>query len=84
MLKKIMCESRWHKGDKRCRIVGEKEFNDGDYTFRIYGWNPLPCKSFVGSYEILARWLVEQGWEREFNNNIFLPDATYLHIKPEY
>lgn len=75
---KIYCESRWHKGDKRCRIVGEEE-GMKDYNFRIYGWNPLPCKSFVGTYHVLANWLIENGWEREKVDNTFSPDAVYIH-----
>lgn len=70
---RIRCTSTWRKGDKVCRVHGTKEMGS-DYTFRITGWNPLPCKSFKGTYKILADWLIANGWEREVGDMTYMPD----------
>ena len=58
--------SRWTNTttNQTCTIKGTKKTGDTEYTFRITGWNPLPCKSFKGTYKILADWLSENGWAR--------------------
>lgn len=77
---KIVCRSNWKKGDKTCSVYGSKELNEKDYTFRIRGWSPLPCKSFKGSYTVLADWMIANGWEREVCDCPYLPDRiTYIY-----
>lgn len=70
----ISCKSRWIKGDKKCTVYSTKGTRDRDYTFTIRGYNPLPCKTFTGSYLTLANWLIENGWERETSCSDYAPD----------
>lgn len=76
-----VCKSAWKKGDKICVIFGRKELNEMDFTFRIKGWNPFPCKSFKGTYWVLADWMVANGWERYVSDNPYLPDETVYIYK---
>lgn len=47
--------------NKRCKVVSNKMYT-GDWSFEIHGYNPLPCKVFVGSFGVLAKWLIDNGW----------------------
>ena len=47
--------------NKYCKVVSNKLPN-GDWNFEIRGHNPLPCKGFVGSFGVLAKWLLDNGW----------------------
>lgn len=66
MITQITYISLWeHKRNgKRCRIISKKIEGSVFSEFRIEGYNPLPCKSFKGTYTILANWLMANGWER--------------------
>lgn len=78
----ITCKSRWKKGDKNCTVFGTKNQNSDDYTFVIRGWNPLPCKKFTGSYTILAKWLMENGWVRDrYTGSPFEQDVLTVRIE---
>ena len=58
--------SHWKndKANKTCKVVSNKMYT-GDWSFEIHGYNPLPCKVFVGSFNILAKWLIDNGWEHD-------------------
>lgn len=58
--------SHWknEKLNKSCKIHST-QLDNGDYRFTIMGYNPLPCKAFEGSFYILAKWLMENGWKHD-------------------
>lgn len=58
--------SHWKNAtlNKCCKVISNKMYT-GDYSFEIHGYNPLPCKVFVGSFGILAEWLKANGWEHD-------------------
>lgn len=67
--------SHWYNKalGKRCRVCSTL-MTCGDWSFTILGYNPLPCKSFVGSFHILYQWLIDNGWE----HNCTQPDIIII------
>lgn len=66
---------------KRCQIHGKNTDNSRYTTFLITGHNPLPCYSFVGTYNVLVEWLEGNGWTRVFNTNVYVPDTVEIYHK---
>ena len=46
---------------KHCKVCSTF-IGRGNWQFKITGHNPLPCKSFMGSFIVLAQWLLSNGW----------------------
>lgn len=83
-LEEIVIETKWvhQKTNKKCTVIGTYKVGqrERDYTFRITGWNPLPCKEFKGAYYVLADWLYENGWVRQISDNKYEPGIVrYIH-----
>lgn len=55
--------SHWKnaKANKYCKVCSTKMPN-GEWRFEIRGYNPLPCKAFEGTFGVLAKWLLDNGW----------------------
>lgn len=76
----IVCKSKWkHKlTGKVCKIESRRDPRSTVSEFYISGHNPLPCLTFKGTYGILADWLENNGWVREFNSDVYTPDIICI------
>ena len=66
---------------KTCKVIGTRETNSKITTFRIDGYNPLPCFEFKGTYRVLADWLQENNWHKLVKANIYTPDVVCIEFK---
>lgn len=62
--RKITRSSKWKKGDKLCTMYSVRE-NDADMKMKFWfaGWNPFPCFHMMSTYEVIEKWMKENGWE---------------------
>lgn len=72
-LEKVIIVSDWRKDGKICHVRSEKKMVEGVIcphlakvgTFTFTGYNPFPCYSMKSTFEVVSKWLYENGWEKE-------------------
>ena len=79
----IISTSKWvHTSTgKTCKVVSKRDANSRISEFHIDGYNPLPCFSFKGTYEVLANWLKANGWVKIVKTDVCTPDIVFVHYK---
>ncbi len=76
----VTFSSTWeHKASgERCCIISKRDYKEEFSTFRITGYNPLPCMEFKGTYHVLVEWLRAKGWTKVVPVSDFVPDTVVI------
>ena len=65
----LLIESTWKKGNKRCKVRSTREFVSGCLNMiseiSFAGDNPFPCYQMTSTFNVLAAWMLENGWTKE-------------------
>ena len=58
--------SVWEKDGKRCRIYSHRKRVNHPNTcsIRVTGDNPFPCYEMKTTFNVVRKWMEENGWKR--------------------
>ena len=65
----VVMDSVWTKGNKCCRVISERDIINSCLNkiskISFTGDNPFPCYQMTSTFNVLAAWMIDNGWKRE-------------------
>jgi len=77
---RVTYRSYWEKGNKKCIVVSESQtLANGKLgkakEFYFAGYNPFPCFSMMSTYDVVEKWMQDNGWNRTSGSDVtFITD----------